>query len=53
MIVIDVLCPERNDSPTVEVEKPRADRQERSTDRTRVTRLQVINIKGELVDVEQ
>ena len=48
---IDILCPERNEALVAE---PKADdRKEITFDRTKVTRLQVINIKGEIVDIEQ
>jgi hypothetical protein len=50
VLVIDILCPDRNDSPP---EPAKARRDEKpQIDRTRLTRLQLINIKGELVDVE-
>lgn len=51
VIVIDLLCPDRNDSPPEVPMVPHID-EERKADRSRVTRLQLINIKGELVDVE-
>lgn len=50
VIEIDVLCPDRNDSPA-EPKKAHTEKQH-ITDRSRVTRLQIININGELVDVE-
>lgn len=48
---IDILCPECNEvTPT----EPKAQVvEEHVFDRTKVTRLQVINIKGEIVDFEQ
>ena len=51
VIVIDLLCPDRNDSPPESPMVTHTD-EERKIDRSRVTRLQLINIKGELVDVE-
>jgi len=47
---IDILCPERNEAL---VSEPKADeRPELTFDRTKVKRLQVINIKGQLVDID-
>lgn len=48
---IDILCPECSDALVPEPEV--VERKEYAVDRTKVTRLQVINIKGEIVDIEQ
>ena len=50
VIELDILCPDRNDSPTEPKKAPKDEKPQ--VDRTRLTRLQLINIKGELVDVE-
>jgi len=51
VITIDILCPERTETL---VPEPKAHTDEKPTyDRAKVTRLQVINIRGQLVDVEQ
>jgi hypothetical protein len=50
VVEINVLCPDLNESPSPEVKPQREE--ERSIDRSRVTRLQVINIYGEIVDIE-
>lgn len=48
---IDILCPEHNEVPGDEV--PRAHTEEKPIcDRTKVTRLQVINLRGQVVDIE-
>ena len=51
MITVDVLCPDQNESPKCEPHTHNTD-EKPSTDRSRVTRLQVINLKGEVVDIE-
>lgn len=50
IIEIDVLCPDQNESP----QEPKAHTEvlHSTIDLRRVTRLQIININGELVDVE-
>ncbi len=52
VLVIDILCPDRYDSPTELPKVVRTDEKREQIDRKRLTRLQIINIKGELVDVE-
>ena len=50
VVEIDIMCPDRTESPKTEDQSQRE--KERSIDRSRVTRLQVINIHGEIVDIE-
>lgn len=52
VIILDILCPDHDSSSAQkEEEQQRAPRQV-LVDKQKVTRLQVINIKGEIVDVE-
>lgn len=47
---IDILCPERNEAPVPETKADEL--REITFDRTKVTRLQVINIRGQIVDID-
>lgn len=49
-VVLDILCPERNDTDK-EPLAPEKKREEK-IDRERITRVQVINIHGQIVDIE-
>lgn len=51
LIVLDILCPDRNDNTRTEQKAPESKREEK-IDRERMTRVQVINIHGHIVDVE-
>lgn len=51
VIIVDLLHPDL-DSPEESQTVTQNIKEERKIDRSKVTRLQLINIKGELVDVE-
>lgn len=51
VIILDVLCPDR-DAPDVRKEESQRTEKPVVVDKQKVTRLQVINIKGDIVDVE-